>query len=255
MTDTVRDAATPRSAASSTALVAEALGTFFFVLVLISAALFSAGAPETGAGTLGPMGIALAGGLAVSGGYAAFARVSGGHFNPAVTVGLAAAGRFPWRRVPAYAIAQIVGASVATTVVVLVGLFGADGWLARVQDAGFASNGFGGQSPAGFAIGGAIIVQTLFTAVLVLVFLGATRRRRGNPSITGLVVGLTVTAIYLATIPVDNGGVNPARSIATAIYGGFDALAQLWVFLVFPLLGALNAGYAFRPLLGDATRG
>jgi aquaporin Z len=236
---------------ASSALVAEAIGTFVLVLGVIGTALFAAGYGEgTDAANkgVGFLGVALAVGLTVVAGVYAFGPVSGGHFNPAVTVGLAAAGRFPWRHTAGYVVAQIVGGAVATTVIVLIGLFGPNGWLSTAQDAGFASNGWDGLSPAGFGIGGAIVVEVLFTAVFVLVILGVTHPTRGNPAFAGLVIGLTLTLIHLVTIPIDNTSVNPARSIATAIYGGPEAIAQLWVFLVFPIVGALLAGYAFRAL-------
>lgn len=245
------------STRSSTTLVAEALGTFLLVLAVISTALFAAGfgegTPSDNKG-VGFIGVAFAVGLAVVAGVYAFGPISGGHFNPAVTIGLAAAGRFPWQGVLGYVIAQVIGGAVATTLIVLIGLFGPDGWLATAQDSGFASNGFDGRSPGGFGIGAAIIAEVLFTAVFVVVILSVTHPRRGAQRFAGLVIGLTLTVIHLATIPIDNTSVNPARSIATAIYGGLDALAQLWVFLVFPLVGAVIAGYAYRALF-DEPRG
>ena len=241
---------------TSTTLVAEALGTFLLVLGVIGAALFAAGFGEgTDAANkgIGFVGVAFAVGLAVMAGIYAFGPVSGGHFNPAVTLGLAAAGRFPWSKAPGYIVAQVIGGAVATTVIVLIGLFGPDSWLAGAQDAGFASNGWDGLSPAGFGIGGAIITEVLFTAVFVLVILGVTHPARGYPALGGLAIGLTLTLIHLVTIPIDNTSVNPARSIATAIYGGAEALAQLWVFIVFPIVGALLAGVAYRALFGAAA--
>ncbi|MGN8552390.1 UNVERIFIED_CONTAM: aquaporin [Microbacterium sp. SLM126] len=240
---------------ASSALVAEAIGTFVLVLGVIGTALFAAGYGE---GTeqanrgVGFLGVALAVGLTVVAGVYAFGPISGGHFNPAVTIGLAAAGRFPWNRTIGYIVAQIIGGAIATTVIVLIGLFGPNGWLSTAQDSGFASNGWDSRSPAGFGIGGAIVVEVLFTALFVLVILGVTHPTRGNPAFAGLVIGLTLTLIHLATIPIDNTSVNPARSIATAIYGGPLAIGQLWVFLVFPVVGALIAGYAFRALFGTA---
>ncbi len=247
-----------RSAPSaSTTLVAEAFGTFLLVLGVISTALFAAGfgagEPDTGNLGVGFLGVALAVGLTVVAGVYAFGPISGGHFNPAVTLGLAAAGRFPWSGVLGYVIAQIVGGLVATTLIVLVGVFGPSGWLAAAQDGGFASNGWGELSPGGFGMGAAIVVEVLFTAIFVIVILGVTHPTRGNPAFAGLVIGLTLTLIHLATIPIDNTSVNPARSIATAVYGGGEALAYLWVFLVFPVAGALVAGFAYRALF-DGTK-
>jgi len=232
-------------------LTAEALGTFLLVFGSIGAALFAA---TFGIGTddsieaIGFVGVALAFGLTVMAGAYAWGPISGGHFNPAVTLGLAAAGRFPWKDVLGYLIAQIVGGAVGTTLLVLIGLFGPDGWLQKAQAGGFASNGFDAHSPGGFGLGAAILVEILFTAIFVLVILGVTHSRRGTPAMAGLVIGLTLTLIHLATIPVDNTSVNPARSIATAIYGAPDALVQLWVFIVFPIVGGLLAGWANRAL-------
>ena len=174
--------------------------------------------------------------------------ISGGHFNPAVTFGLAAAGRFAWKDVPGYLIAQIVGGAVGTTLIVLIGLFGPDGWLSAAQDGGFASNGYGAASPGGFGLGAAIIAEILLTGIFLLVILGVTHPQRNAEKFAGLVIGFTLTMIHLVSIPIDNTSVNPARSIATAIYGGGEALAQLWVFIVFPLVGGLLAGFAHRAL-------
>lgn len=246
----------PHGPATATKLLAEASGTFLLVFGSISAALFAAdfGASENGTSLgIGFVGVALAFGLTVVAGAYAWGPISGGHFNPAVTLGLAAAGRFPWKDTLGYIIAQIVGGAVGTSVIVLIGLFGPDGWLAAAQGGGFASNGFGDHSPGGFGLGAAITAEIVFTAIFVLVILGVTHVTRGTPAIAGLVIGLTLTLIHLATIPIDNTSVNPARSIATAIYGGGDALAQLWVFLVFPIVGALLAGFAHRALFDSTT--
>jgi aquaporin Z len=246
-------AAGPSTAAT---LVAEAFGTLLLVLAVISTALFAAnfGASDNGTSLgVGFIGVSFAVGIAVIAGAYAFGPISGGHFNPAVTLGLAAAGRFPWRGVLPYVIAQIVGGLVATTLIVLIGLFGPDGWLGNAQDSGFASNGFGEASPGGFGLGAAIIAEVLFTALFVIVILGVTHSTRGS-SFAGLAIGLTLVLIHLAIIPIDNASVNPARSIATAIYGGWDALAQLWVFIVFPIIGGLIAGFAYRALFDGTKR-
>ncbi|GAA0500902.1 aquaporin [Microbacterium aurantiacum] len=233
------DAATTPSTA--TKLVAEALGTFLLVFGAIGTALVAGE-------VVGVLGISLAFGLTILAGIYAWGPISGGHFNPAVTVGLAAAGRFAWKDAPGYIIAQIIGGALGTTLIVLIGLFGPEGWLTAAQDGGFASNGFGGASPGGFGLGAAIIAEILFTAIFVLIILGVTHPQRGTAGFAGIAIGLTLTLIHLASIPIDNTSVNPARSIATALYGGGEALLQLWVFLVFPIVGALVAGLLHRAL-------
>jgi aquaporin Z len=249
-------ATTPAGPSTAATLVAEAFGTLLLVLGVISTALFAAnfGVSENGQSLgVGFLGVSLAVGLTVVAGAYAFGPISGGHFNPAVTLGLAAAGRFPWKNTIGYIIAQIIGGLIATTLVVLIGLFGPDGWLTAAQDGGFASNGYGELSPGGFGIGAAIIAEILFTALFVTVILGVTHATRGT-KFAGLAIGLTLVLIHLAIIPIDNASVNPARSIATAVYGGADALGQLWVFLVFPIVGALIAGFAYRALFDTTQR-
>lgn len=248
---------TPTAPSTGATLVAEAFGTFLLVLGVISTALFAAGfgeGTEAANKGVGFLGVSLAVGLTVVAGAYAFGPISGGHFNPAVTLGLAAAGRFPWSRSLGYIIAQVIGGAVATTLIVLIGLSGPDNWLANAQDGGFASNGWDSLSPGGFGISGAIVVEVLFTALFVIVILGVTHPTRGNGAFAGLVIGLTLTLIHLATIPIDNTSVNPARSIATAIYGGGEALVQLWVFIVFPIVGALIAGFAYRALFDGTNK-
>jgi len=238
---------TPAGPSLTARLTAEALGTFLLVFGSLGAALFAA---SFGAGTddsikaIGFVGVALAFGLTIVAGIYTWGPISGGHFNPAVTFGLAAAGRFPWRDVGGYLIAQIIGGAIGTTLLVLIGLFGpGPNWLQQAQAGGFASNGFGDHSPGGFGLGAAIVAEILFTMIFVFVILGVTHSKRGTPAMAGLVIGLTLTLIHLASIPIDNTSVNPARSIAAAIYGGPDALVQLWVFIVFPLVGGLLAGW------------
>jgi len=236
-------------------LIAEAFGTFLLVFGLIGTALF-ASMIFSPSGQFAPgivyLAASLAVGIAVVIGAYAFGPISGGHFNPAVTLGLAAAGRFPWRETWAYIIAQIVGGVVATTVLVLIGLFGPPDWLPAAQDNGFASNGWGVLSPGGFGLPAAIIIEIVLTALFLFVILGVTHPTRGTP-LAGLAIGVALTVIHLVSIPVDNTSVNPARSIATAVYGGTDALSQVWAFIVFPVVGALIAGFAYRALF-DATR-
>ncbi|WP_428831952.1 aquaporin Z [Gulosibacter sediminis] len=245
---------TPTAPTLMATLFAETAGTFLLVIGLIGTALFAANFGASPEGTslgVGFVGVALAVGITVIAGAYAFGPISGGHFNPAVTVGLAAAGRFPWSGVLGYVVAQIVGGVLATAVLFAIGSFGPEGWLASAQEAGFASNGYDSLSPGGFGLGAVIIIETVFTALFLYVILGVTHETRGT-KFAGLAIGLTLTLIHLVTIPVSNTSVNPARSIATAVFGGAEPLTQLWVFLVFPTLGALIAGFTFKPLFDRA---
>lgn len=239
-------------------LAAEGFGTFLLVFGLIGTALFASNfANPAGADGLFANGVvyiaaSFAVGLSVIMAAYAFGPISGGHFNPAVTVGLAAAGRFPWKDIWAYFAAQIVGGALATTALVLIGTFGPKGWLTAAQDAGFASNGWDKLSPGGFGMGAAVIVELILTALFVIIILGVTHPSRGT-KFAGLTIGLSLTLIHFVSIPVDNTSVNPARSLATAIYGGTLALEQLWVFIVFPIVAAAIAGFAYRALF-DGTK-
>ncbi|WP_243224874.1 aquaporin Z [Microbacterium sp. CIAB417] len=234
-------------------LAAEGFGTLLLVFGGVGTALFASNLyTEPAPNAAVYSAVALAFGLTVVVGAYAFGPISGGHFNPAVTLGAAAAGRIGWKDVLPYIVAQIVGGVVASTLLFLIGQFGPEGWLTGAQDAGFASNGFDEHSPGGFGIGSAIIIEVILTAIFLLVILGTTHSKRGTP-FAGLAIGLTLTLIHLISIPVDNTSVNPARSIAAAIYGGVGPLSQLWVFLVFPIVGALIAGFAYKALF-DGTK-
>lgn len=237
-------------------LIAEGFGSFLIVLAGVGALLFTAPsgvAPEGTPPEIVGVAPALAFGLALAVASYAFGPVSGGHFLPVTTLGLAAAGRFPWRGVLPYLAAQVIGAIAASTVLVLIGLFGPSGWLETAQDSGFGSTGFDGGSPAGFGLGAAILVEALFTTLFVIVVLAATHLTRGT-TFAGLAIGLAYALIMLTVFPVDGGGVNPARSLATAVYGGTTALTQVWVFIVFPIAGALVAGVSYRALFDGSRR-
>jgi aquaporin Z len=222
------------------ALIAEAFGTFVLVFGVIGTALFSSS-------NTGWLGVSLAIGLAVFVAIYTVGHISGGHFNPAVTLGLALAGRFGWGRVWQYAAAQIVGGIVATSSLYLIANGGPEGFVQDAVEGGFASNGFGEHSPAGFGLTAVIGIEIVLTAVFLFVILGVTDPR--NPTaLVGLVIGLTLTVLHLVAIPVSNASFNPARSIATAIYGGPDALAQLIVFIIAPLIGAAIAGVTYKAL-------
>lgn len=247
---------TPSVPSTFATLMAEAMGTFLLVIAVVSAAVlaadFGTGANGSSLG-IGFVGVALAIGIAVVAGVYAFGPISGGHFNPAITIGLAAAGRFPWAQVLPYIIAQIVGGLIASTIVYFVAMFGPEGFLAGAQESGFASNGYGDLSPGGFGLVAVAIVEVVFTAIFVWVILGVTHTTRGN-NFAGLAIGLTLVLIHLATIPVSNTSVNPARSLAAAVYGGPEYLAQIWAFFVFPIIGGLLAGFTFRPMFDGLKR-
>ncbi|MFB7250257.1 aquaporin Z [Microbacterium sp. NPDC056234] len=235
-------------------LAAEGFGTFLLVFGGVGTALFASNLyTEPAPNAAVYSAVALAFGLTVVVGAYAFGPISGGHFNPAVTLGAAAAGRIGWKDVLPYIVAQVVGGAVASTLLFLIGQFGPEGWLTGAQNAGFASNGFDELSPGGFGLGSAIIAEVILTAIFLFVILGTTHSKRGTP-FAGLAIGLTLTLIHLISIPVDNTSVNPARSIAAAIYGGVGPLSQLWVFLVFPIVGALIAGFAYKALFDSTKR-
>ena len=227
-------------------VTAEMFGTFLLVGGVIGTALFSSG-------NTGILGVALAVGLAVIGGAYAVGDISGGHFNPAVTLGAAASGRFAWRDVPYYVLAQIIGGALATTVLFVIATNGPAGALQGFIDGGFASNGFGEHSPGGFSLVAVIVAEVVLTAVFLYVILGVTDRRAAS-GFAPLTIGLTLSVLHLIAIPISNASFNPARSIATAIFGGTDALIQLWVFIVAPIVGALIAGFTYGALF-DAKKG
>lgn len=228
-------------------LSAEAFGTFLLVFGGVGTAVFAANFPSADSNSLGVgfIGVALAFGLTVLVGVYTVGHISGGHFNPAVSLGAAVAGRMPWRELIGYWIAQLVGGVAGSSLVFAIAAGGADGFLSNAVDGGFASNGFGDHSPGGFSLVSVIIAEVVLTAVFLYVILGATSERAA-PGFAGLAIGLSLTLIHLVSIPISNTSVNPARSIATAIYGGPDALGQVWVFILAPLLGALIAGATYK---------
>lgn len=231
-------------------LIAELFGTFVLVFGLIGTALFAAGVADVGVGWLG---VALAVGITVIICAYAVGHISGGHFNPAVTLGAAAAGRLPWKDAVPYFIAQFIGATLATTVLYAIAAGGPDGLLAKLQDGGFASNGYGEHSPEGFGLVSVIVVEVVLTAIFLYVILGTTHRL-APVGFAPLAIGLTLTLIHLVSIPISNTSVNPARSFATAIFGGGDAMGQLWVFFLAPAVGALIAGFTYKPLFDRSSK-
>lgn len=214
--------------------LAEVLGTFWLVLGGCGSAVLAAGIPDLG---IGFTGVSLAFGLTVVTMVYAVGHISGGHFNPAVSLGLWAAGRFPASQLPGYMIAQVAGGLLGAGVLYLVasGLPGFD------VHAGFASNGFGSHSPGGYTLMPVMITEVVLTSMFVLVITGVTSQR-APAGFAPLAIGLCLTLIHLISIPVDNTSVNPARSTAVALFAGGEFISQLWVFWLAPLVGGLLGG-------------
>ena len=230
-------------------LAAEFLGTFVLVFGGCGSAVLAAGfltSDEVHLG-IGFAGVALAFGLTVLTMAYAVGHISGGHFNPAVTVGLAAAKRFAWRDSVGYIVTQVVAACVAALVLFIVAS-GQDGFSA--VDSGFATNGYDDRSPGGYSLLAALVIEVVLTAVFLIVILGVTDTRAPR-GFAPIAIGLALTLIHLVSIPVTNTSVNPARSIGPALFAGGEALGQLWLFIVAPVLGALIAGFSYAALLGE----
>lgn len=224
-------------------LAAEFIGTFWLVLGGCGSAVLAAGVPDVG---IGYAGVALAFGLTVLTGAYAFGHISGGHFNPAVTLGLMTARRFPAADVIPYWIVQVLGAVVAGGVLCAIAS-GAHGFDVT---AGFASNGYGEHSPQHYSLIAGLISETVLTAMFLLVILGTTSDK-APPGFAPLAIGLALTLIHLISIPVTNTSVNPARSTGVAFFQGSWALSQLWAFWVAPLVGGGLAGFVYRWLSRD----
>jgi aquaporin Z len=228
-------------------LCAEFLGTFVLVLggcgSAVLAANFTSGETQLG---IGFAGVSLAFGLTVVTMAYAVGHVSGGHFNPAVTFGAAAGGRFPWRSVAPYVGVQVV-AAIAAAAVLFVMASGKAGFSA--VDSGFASNGYGASSPGGYSLLSCLVAEVVLTAIFLFVILGATDTRAPK-GFAPLAIGLALTLIHLVSIPITNTSVNPARSIGPALFAGGAAISQLWLFIVAPIIGALIAGFTYAQVLG-----
>ena len=227
-------------------LAAEFFGTFWLVFGGCGAAVLAAGIPNVG---IGYLGVAFAFGLTVVTMAYAVGHISGGHFNPAVTVGLAAGRRIAWRDVPAYVVTQVVAAIVAAAVLLVVAN-GASGFDAKAS--GFATNGYGDRSPAGYSLLACLVIEVLLTAFFVYIILGVTDTRAPK-GFAPLGIGLTLTLIHLISIPVTNTSVNPARSIGPALFAGTDAIAQLWLFILAPTVGGLVAGATYKLLFEQVS--
>ena len=222
-------------------LGAEFFGTFWLVLGGCGSALLAAGVADVGIGWLG---VAFAFGLTVLVMAFAVGHISGGHFNPAVSLGLWAGRRFDQRELLPYIAVQIVAAIAAATVLFIIAS-GADGFSASD---GFTANGYGDHSPGGYGLVAALVTELVLTFVFVFVIMGATDRRAPQ-GFAPIAIGLALTGVHLVGIPVTNMSVNPARSIGPALFAGGWAIGQLWLFIIGPIVGALAAGYVYRVLL------
>lgn len=223
-------------------LSAEFFGTFWLVFGGCGSAVLAAGFPELG---IGFAGVALAFGLTVLTMAYAVGHISGGHFNPAVTLGLWAGGRFSAKEVVPYIVAQVIGGIVGAAILYVIAS-GKAGFDATAS--GFASNGFGEHSPGGFSLQAAIVAEIVLTAFFLIVIHGVTDKR-APAGFAPLAIGLALTLIHLISIPVTNTSVNPARSTAVAIFQGTWALQQLWVFWAMPIIGGIIGGLIYRHLL------
>jgi aquaporin Z len=220
---------------------AEFVGTLWLVLGGCGSAVLAAAFPNLG---IGFAGVALAFGLTVLTGAYALGPVSGAHFNPAVSIGLWAGGRFPASQLLPYIIAQVAGGIAGAGILYLIASGKADFSLAN----GFASNGYGEHSPGQYSMLAGAVCEFVMTFMFLIVILGATHHR-APVGFAGIAIGLALTLIHLISIPVTNTSVNPARSAGPAVFVGDWALGQLWFFWVFPLLGAAVAGFFYRAVL------
>ncbi len=219
-------------------LGAEFLGTFWLVFGGTGSAVLAAAFPNVGIGLLG---VSLAFGLTVVTWLYAFGHISGGHLNPAVSVGLWMGGRFPASELVPYIVVQVLGAITASGVLYVIAS-GADGF--SLAD-GFASNGYGAHSPGGYSLLAVAVIEVVLTFIFLMIILGATDDRAPK-GFAPLAIGLTLTLIHLISIPVSNTSVNPARSTGPALFVGDWALSELWIFWVAPIVGAILAGLVYK---------
>ena len=227
-------------------LFAEVFGTFWLVFGGCGSAVFAAAFPQLG---IGFTGVSLAFGLTVLTMAYAVGHISGGHFNPAVSTGLAVAGRFSFGELIPYIVAQLVGAVAAAFVLYLI-LSGKSGFTGV---GGFASNGYGAASPGGYSMMAALIAEVVLTAFFLIIILGSTDKR-APAGFAPIAIGLGLTLIHLISIPVTNTSVNPARSTSQALLAGGDAIGQLWLFWVAPIVGGIIGALIYKGLLAGDER-
>jgi len=226
-------------------LFAEFFGTFWLVFGGCGSAIFAAVYPELG---IGFAGVALAFGLTVLTMAYAVGHISGGHFNPAVSFGLWAGGRFPAKDLLPYIISQCIGAIAAAGTLYTIASGKAGFVIDNTKAGAFASNGFGAFSPDGYSFQAAFIAEFVLTLFFLLIILGSTDKC-ANTNFCGIAIGLGLTLIHLISIPITNTSVNPARSLSQAIFVGGVPLSQVWLFWVAPILGAIIAGFIYKNLL------
>ena len=226
-------------------LAAEFLGTFWLVLGGCGSAVLAANFGGDGNPLgIGFVGVSLAFGLTVLTGAFAFGHISGGHFNPAVSLGLVAGGRFPARDLLPYILAQVAGGIVAGFILLQIARGGGGFSIDPTAAGAFASNGYGVLSPGGYTLGAAFLTEVVLTAVFLLVIMGATHGKAAA-GFAPIAIGLALTLIHLISIPVTNTSVNPARSTGVALFAGSGALGQLWLFWVAPLIGGAIGGVLY----------
>lgn len=224
-------------------LGAEFIGTFWLVLGGCGSAVLAAAFPELG---IGFVGVALAFGLTVLTLAYGLGHISGAHFNPAVSLGLWAGGRFGAKELLPYIVAQLLGGIAAAGVLYLI----VSGKAGFTDIGGFAANGYGEHSPGGYSMQSALIIEFVMTFMFLIIILGATDARAPK-GFAGLAIGLGLTLIHLISIPVTNTSVNPARSTSQAIFVGDWALAELWLFWVAPITGAIAAGFVYKLVFAE----
>jgi aquaporin Z len=217
---------------------AELFGTFWLVLGGCGSAVLAAAFPDVG---IGHLGVSLAFGLTVLTMVYAIGHISGCHLNPAVSIGLWAGGRFPAKQLLPYIVAQVAGAVVAGGVLYLI----ASGKAGFDLSSGLAANGYGDHSPGGYTLLAGLVTEVVMTMMFLVIILGATDQR-ASPGFAGIAIGLGLTLIHLVSIPVTNTSVNPARSTGVAVFVGGWAVAQLWLFWVAPIAGALLGAGVYR---------
>jgi len=221
-------------------LFAEFFGTFWLVFGGCGSAIFAAGFPDLG---IGFVGVALAFGLTVLTMAYAVGHISGGHFNPAVSFGLWAGGKFEAKDLIGYIIAQLIGGVAAAAVLYLI----VSGKSDFVDVGGFAANGYGDLSPDGYSMTSALIAEFLLTMFFLLIILGSTNHRAPK-GFAPIAIGLGLVLIHLISIPITNTSVNPARSTSQALFANGEHLSQLWLFWVAPIAGALVAGFIHKTM-------